>query len=137
MNALRVCIGSNDGVHIAPTHMGDTGEFFIYDVFAQRDAKFIDARTNVAIDMEHASGEKMKMIIGILSDVDVFIANKDSPNFRRIAANTKHEPIVVKAQTVVEALRLIQKSFREIERMVAQRQSAARSVETRELSLDA
>ena len=137
MNALRVCIGSNDGVLIAPTHMGDTREFFIYDVCGQHEANFIGVRTNTAIDMEHGCNEKMKTILRILSDVDVFVGKKNSLNFRRIAADTKHQPIVVNAQAVAETLSLIQKSFSEIERMVAQRQSSARSVNIPEFRLDA
>ncbi len=31
MRKLRICIGSNDGENLAPTHMGDTEFFYLYD----------------------------------------------------------------------------------------------------------
>jgi tRNA G18 (ribose-2'-O)-methylase SpoU len=129
MDHLRICIGCNDGVRLESTHMGDTGQFLVLDVSPEREAVFVETRINRASDLEHARKDKMREVLGILHDVDVFIARKNSPNFRKIAAGTKHQPIVVTAETVEDALRLIQRSFGEIQHLVDRRRRGERPVE--------
>jgi len=127
MKTLRVCIGCNDGVRLAPTHMGDTRRFLIYDVYQDQQATFVDERENTAIDMEHAGREKMAAVIEILSDADVFVGTKKSPNFRKIAANTRYQPVVVKATTIHETLDVIKRSFPQIRDLVVARQNGERT----------
>jgi CO dehydrogenase/acetyl-CoA synthase gamma subunit (corrinoid Fe-S protein) len=127
MDKLRICIGSNDGIVIASTHMGDTKRFLIYDVFKQREAVKIDERENTAIDMGHSAMEKMKAVLEIISDVHVLVARKNSPNFRKIAVQTQYQPIVISnAHDTLEILVLIQENFHEIFEMVEERRGGGR-----------
>ena len=130
MYTLRICIGSNDGRVIAPTHMGDTERFLIYDVSADGEPVKVDERENTAIDMGHAAKEKMKAVLRILSDVDVMVAEKNSPNFRKIALQTRYQPIVVKGAHEVDSIAaLIQERFSHVATMVDERRSGQRAEE--------
>lgn len=127
MKTLRICIGSNDGTSIAFTHMGDTNRFVIFDVLENGTANLIEERSNTAVSAPHAGPEKMKAVVQILADVDVFVAEKNSPNFRNIAAQTRHQPVVVlKAQTIEETLTAVGQAFARICEMVLERKSGKR-----------
>jgi hypothetical protein len=127
MNKLRICIGSNDDIVIASTHMGDTKRLLIYDVFEQEKAVKIEERENTAIDMGHNAIEKMKTVLEIISDVHVLVARKNSPNFRKIAVQTQYQPIVISnVHDVLEILALIQENFHEISKMVEERRAGGR-----------
>jgi len=121
MKKIRACIGSNDGDNIAQTHMGDTEHFFIYDLFENAENRFIENRVNAAMDMEHAKEQKMETIMGIVEDADIFVACRKSPNFVKIANKTRHQPVLVEARTLPEALALLQASFQEIHGYVSRR----------------
>ena len=121
MRLIRLCIGSNDGENIADTHMGDTEGFYIYDLFESAETKFVEKRINIAKDMGHAKVEKMKAIIKLLQDTDVFVAQQKSPNFVKIAKRTKYQPVVVKAEKISDVLVVLDRSFQEIYRYIARR----------------
>ena len=121
MKKIRLCIGSNDGENIATTHMGDTDCFYIYDLLENSKNNFIEKRINIAKDMEHAKADKMKEIIKLLKDADVFVAQQKSPNFVNIAKKTKHQPIVVKTEKISDILIILDKSFQEIYNYIARR----------------
>jgi len=123
MKKIRLCIGSNDGEIIAKTHMGDTECFHIYDLFDNSENKFIEKRINIAKDMEHATADKMKVIIRSLKDTDVFVAQKISRNFGKIAKITKYQPIVVKVGKISDVLKVLDRSFQEIYSYVKRRKS--------------
>jgi hypothetical protein len=124
MKKIRLCIGSNDGENIAENHMGDTECFYIYDFFENSTSEFIEKRINIAKDIEeHASAEKMKMIIKLVKDTDVFVAQKNSPNFVKIANKTKYQPIVVKAEKISDILIVLDRFFKEIYSYVERRKS--------------
>ena len=114
MKKIRLCIGSNDGDNIAKTHMGDTECFYIYDLVENSENKFIEVRRNIAKDMEHSKTDKMKEIIKLVKDVDVFVAQQKSPNFIKIANETKYQPIIVKADKITDVLLILNKAFQEI-----------------------
>jgi hypothetical protein len=137
METLRICIGCNEGIRLAPTHMGDTREFRIFDVSPDHEANFIGTRVNTAIDMAHTQADKMKQILDILQDVHFCVAQTKSPNFQDMAAKTRHQPVVVKTDTVADALRLIQRSFHEIRGLVERRQRGERPVKIPTLRLRA
>jgi hypothetical protein len=103
--------------------MGDTNFFYIYDLFENSENKFIDKRINIAIDMEHAKTDKMKKIIKSVEDAEVFVAQQKSPNFIKIAKNTKYQPVVVKSEKISETLIVIHKSFDEIYNYIHRRKS--------------
>ena len=114
MKKIRLCIGSNDGNNIAKTHMGDTEYFYIYDIFENSEHLFIEKRANTSINMGHAKVEKMKGVIKIIKDSDILIAQQKSPNFVKIAKQTKYQPVVVKTEKIPDVLMILCKSFDEI-----------------------
>ena len=57
----------------------------------------------------------------ILNDTEVFVSNKMSPNFVKIACNTKCQPIVVKIDSIAGIMNAIVKSFDKIYEFVEQR----------------
>jgi len=123
MRRIRVCIGSNDGINIARTHMGDTDCFYIYDLMEDSDNKFVQKRINSAKEMEHAKAEKMKEIIKLVQDADIFVAQQKSPNFINIASKTKYQPVVIKTEKISDILIVLGKAFPEIHNYVTRRQN--------------
>jgi len=123
MRRIRACIGSNDGDNIARTHMGDTDYFYIYDLFENSANKFIEKRINIAKDMEHAKADKMKEIIRIVKDADIFVAQQKSPNFINIANKTKYQPIVVKTEKISDVLIVLEEAFQGIYNYVSRRKN--------------
>lgn len=123
MKQIRLCIGSNDGNTIAKTHMGDTEYFYIYDIFEDSEHSFVEKRTNVAKNMGHAKVEKMKGVLQIIKDSDILIARQKSPNFIKIAARTKYQPVVVKTEKIPDVLITLCQSFDEIHERVTRRKN--------------
>lgn len=123
MKKIRLCIGSNDEINIADTHMGDTDFFLIYDLYENSENEFIQKRINAQKHMEHAKSEKMKEILKIVNDVDILVARQLSPNFKRISGKTKYQPVVVNKDSISEILLLLHKSFAEIHNLVIRRQN--------------
>ena len=123
MKKIRLCIGSNDGNNVAKTHMGDTEYFYIYDIFENSEHLFVEKRINTSKNMEHAKIEKMKGVLKIIKDSDVLIARQKSPNFIKIAKNTKYQPIVVKTEKICDILLTICKSFDEIYELTTRRKN--------------
>ena len=121
MEKVRVCIGSSDGQQISNSHLGDTDIFYVYDLKEQAAADFVEKRANSAKTMDHDAADKMAAVMALLSDVDVFVARRNSPNFKKIAGKTAHQPVVVAAETVPEALSLLQQAWTELTGMVARR----------------
>ncbi len=123
MRKMRICIGSNDGETIAKTHMGDTECFYLYDIVADTEHTFVGQRTNVAQDMEHDGLDKMKAIISLISDAEIFIAQQKSPNFVKIAKQTRYQPVVVKVETIQGILALLQSEFEKVYSYVERRRN--------------
>ncbi len=126
MDSLRVCIGSNDGENIAASHLGDTAYFHIYDISEDLNVSFVEKRKNTAKEAEHSKLSKMELIMLILEDVDVFTARKNSPNFKRLAASTKHQPVVVKVDKIEDVLESLLANFDTISALVRARQQESR-----------
>ncbi|MDX2479714.1 MAG: NifB/NifX family molybdenum-iron cluster-binding protein [Desulfuromusa sp.] len=122
MRTVRICIGSEDGVNIASTHMGDTGHFYIYDLGAAG-YTFVEQRNNIAQDLDHAGADKMKEILSLVGDADVLIAQQKSPNFIKIARQTKYQPLVVKVDTIQAIFTLLQGEFEKIYSYVERRRN--------------
>lgn len=123
MDCIRVCIGSNDGETLARTHMGDTTDFHIYDIFADSTSVFVEKRVNRARDMDHAGTGKMQEILLLVSDVDMLVGQQKSPNFINIAAKTKYQPVVVDAETISDVLAILSRSFASLFGYVDRRRS--------------
>ena len=123
MRKIRICIGSDDGHSIAKTHLGDTDKFYCYDLVDSSESLFVDARVNTAKNMDHAQSDKMKSIIELLEDVDVFVARQKSPNFIRIAKQTKYQPVVVDVESFSAIIALLHREFDLIESYVERRRN--------------
>ena len=126
MKRIRIALGSDDGATIVDTHMGDTARFHIYDLFEDSKSELVDTRDNPALDEGHGKIEKMKAIVAMLSDVDVVVARKLSPNFRRIADGTKHQPVVVGADRIDDALESLHGAFATICELTERRKNGER-----------
>ena len=123
MQKVRICLGSNDGETIAQTHMGDTECFYLYDIEATQGQTFVEKRHNTAQDMGHNGADKMKAIIALVADADIFVAWQKSPNFIKLAKQTRYQPVVVKADTIQDALVLLQDNFAELHSYVTRRRN--------------
>ena len=123
MKKIRLCIGSNDGNCVAKTHMGDTEYFYIYDILENSEPLFIEKRKNTSKNMEHDKVKKMQGILKIIKDSDVLVARQKSPNFIKIAKNTKYQPVVIKTEKIPDVLLALSKSFDEIYELTTRRKN--------------
>lgn len=121
MRKFRICIGSGDGETMAKTHLGDTDKFYCYDLVESSASLFVGERVNAAKDMDHTQSDKMKSIIALLKDVDVFVAQQKSPNFVKIARQTKYQPVVVDVENVPAIIALLQDEFEQLYSYVERR----------------
>ncbi len=119
MNTLRVAIATDDGETVARSHMGDAASFVVYDISSGGLRDRIDIRDNAVRGMGHAGSGKMAAVARILDDVDVFVAGRMSPNFKRLAA--RFQPVVVGAAEIDTALEWLVRSFDRLEAMVSAR----------------
>ena len=126
MRRIRIALGSNDGVTIVDTHMGDTSRFHVYDLFEDARSEPVDTRDNPALDGGHGKVEKMEAIVSMLEDVDVLVAKRNSPNFRRIAGGTRHQPVVVDADAIDDALERLHAAFDTICELTERREKGER-----------
>ncbi|SEA13726.1 Predicted Fe-Mo cluster-binding protein, NifX family [Desulfuromusa kysingii] len=123
MQKIRVCIGSIDGETISPTHMGDTECFYLYDLSFNHEPVFVEKRANVAQNMQHDGADKMQAIITLIHDVDVLVARQKSPNFVKIATQTRYQPVVVKHDNLQDVLALLQTDLEQIYAHVERRKT--------------
>ncbi|MCD6378879.1 hypothetical protein J7M07_00355, partial [bacterium] len=103
--------------------MGDTECFYIYDIFENSEAEFVEKRDNIVRDMNHADANKMKQVIEIVKKADCLVAKRKSPSFVNIASNTRYQPVIVKSDSILDALTLLHKSFNEIQNYVTRRRN--------------
>ncbi len=121
MRRIRVALGSNDGATVVDTHMGDTPRFRVYDLVEDSISEFVDERENPTVGGGHGKAEKMQAVVAMLEDVDVFVARRVSPNFRRIAEGTRHQPVVVGTERIDDALERLHAAFDTICRLTERR----------------
>lgn len=123
MNKLRIVIGSNDGENMVPTHMGDTDNFYVYDLFEDGKSILIERRKNTSPDEngKHGRSEKMNAILEIIKDSQVVIGMKMSPNFKNISAKTKFQPVVINISSIPAIMETLVKSFDRIYDLVQQK----------------
>ena len=129
MEKIRICIGSNDKKSIARSHMGDTEQFFIYDLFKEKEAILIENRKNGARELDHSASDKMSQILRIVKDADILVAWQKSPNFINIARKTKYQPVIVKGEKIDDILKILQNSFNKLADLVEKRLNGKYSIE--------
>jgi len=107
---VRVAVGVDEsGRCLNREHFGDSHSFLIYDVSRDRRIEFIEARPNLARELEeaeHGDPRKFREVERILSDVDVFLAARMGPNYLRIRRSSRY-PLVVGFVSVEEALQIL------------------------------
>jgi len=108
--------------------MGMAEHFYVYDLFKGGNSSFVEKRKNTSPKAEgkHGLPEKMKAVMEIFKDADVIIGRRISPNFIKIAANTKFQPVVVEIDRISEITKEVAKSFDEIYSLVEQRKRGNR-----------
>ena len=121
MVKIRVAIGSENGVDIDNSHLGDIARFYLYDIDKDGNIEPVEYRDNPYQKMDHAGDNKMNKILSILKDVHVLIARQKSPNFRRIASKTKYQPVIIKKTSVDKSLETVARNFKEIKALVDKR----------------
>ena len=123
MRKVRIALGSNDSKRIIPGHLGMAKYFYIYDLFEDGKSDFIEKRKNTSPEEEgkHGIDKKMKACMEIFRDADVVIGRKISPNFIKMAANTKIQPVVIEIDEISDIMRKITGSFDEFNSLVEQR----------------
>ena len=131
MKKIRIALGSNDGERIFPGHMGTAKDFYVYDLFENGDSNFIEKRRNTSSPVEkvHGNPQKMKECMTIFKDADIIIGRKMSPNFTKIAANTKFQPVIVELDRISEIMKEVAQSFKKIYNLVEQRRIGNNSKE--------
>ena len=134
MEKIRICIGSNDKVNIARSHLGDTEHFFIFDIFENDEIKAVDVRINEARELDHSASNKMKEILNIIKDTEILVAWQKSPNFLNIAKKTKYQPVVVKTEKINAVLNILQNSFIQLKELADKRKRGDFSPEIPEFS---
>lgn len=134
MEKIRICIGSNDKVNIARSHLGDTEHFFIFDIFENDEIKAVDVRINEARELDHSASNKMKEILNIIKDTEILVAWHKSPNFLNIAKKTKYQPVVVKTEKINAVLNILQNSFIQLKELADKRKRGDFSPEIPEFS---
>ena len=102
MKKMSIALGSNDGENIAPTHMGEAEYFYIYDLFEDGKLDFIEKRENTSPQEggKHGLAEKRKAAMAIFEGADVIVGRKMSPNFVKISADTKFQPVIIKIDKI-------------------------------------
>ncbi len=107
---IRVAVGVDEsGRRLSREHFGDSHSFLIYDVDRDGRIEFVEARPNLARELEeaeHGDPRKFREVERILSDVDVFLAARMGPNYLRIRGSGRY-PLVVGFASVEEALRIL------------------------------
>lgn len=114
MEKIRVVFGSDDGIKIKKSHLGDSPYFFIYDILKDGKYRFVEKRENIVRDMDHAGDSKLSRISEILKDADLMVSIRNSPNFKKMASEAKFQPVLVKVSDIKDAILLIIGEFDKI-----------------------
>ncbi len=127
MNSLTLVIGSDDGKNIFSGHLGDSQRFYIYRMAEDGHRELLRVVENSSPqEKEHGGEGKMKAILSLLGEIDLMVARKNSPNFRKIAASRPIQPVRVRVQTIEEALELVKKNFSFLAELVRRRKAGER-----------
>lgn len=129
MEKIILCVGTHDGNTIADTHMGDTRTFLIYELTADLQSRCIGQRQNIHQDLDHAQTDKMKRILELIKDVDILVARQKSPNFIKMAKQTRYQPVVVDTENIEEAIRQLRDHYAELKKLINHRRQGNFSAE--------
>jgi len=115
MEELTIVFGTAEDGSFWKQHFGDSKQFIKYHLFSDREPELVGVvgvkRKEERVDVSHDSAGKLSKVIERLGSCDCVAAYQMSPNFRRMAADTELQPVVVKAETREQLLRLLQDNF--------------------------
>lgn len=130
MKRVRVALGSNDGENISPSHMGLSKEFYVYDLSENGKYELIEKKENTSPkEVKYGDTGKMKAVIEILKDCDVFVGRRLSPNFIKLRDNTEFQPLVTEIESISGLMETLSKSFDKIYSLVESRRRGERPEE--------
>ncbi|MCF7935077.1 MAG: hypothetical protein K9L28_01845 [Synergistales bacterium] len=95
--------------------------FLLYDIFSDAPPKPCGQRENTVREMDHGAGNKMQAVLSLVEDADLLLARQVSPNFRRMAAVSTYQPVVVRTESIDDALEVLRASFDRLEELLSQR----------------
>jgi hypothetical protein len=101
--------------------MGDTDFFVNYDIFVSGEHSLVERRENRVKTLDHAKSDKMKAVLELISDVHILVAQQRSPNFVRIARQTKYQPVIVSATDIQTVLSRLLAEFNSLSALAARR----------------
>ncbi len=127
MDRLKLVLGTDDGKYLFPGHLGDSRIFRIYILSKDGEVTLEREIENTSPEEKsHGGEEKMKAILSMLGQVDLMVARKLSPNFKKIAATKPIQPVRVVADTVEEALEVLRRNYPMLESLVERRRNGER-----------
>lgn len=130
MRRVRVAFGSNDGENIFFSHMGLSKEFYVYDLSENGKYELVEKRKNTSPkETKHGDTGKMKRVMEILKDCDVFVGRRLSPNFIKLRDNTRFQPLVTEIESISGFMETLSKSFDKIYSLVDSRRKGERPKE--------
>ncbi|MGQ4832295.1 MAG: NifB/NifX family molybdenum-iron cluster-binding protein [Candidatus Asgardarchaeia archaeon] len=106
---VLVAVGTDDGVLLADKHFGDSKYFYIYKL-ENGDWKLVEIRENKTLEIEedesydHGDPRKFRKVIDLLKDVDILVAFRMGPNYKRIVQNTDKKPFLAGTRDIQQAL---------------------------------
>ncbi len=123
MERLAVIFGTFKDGTLWEKHFGDSEKFVKFYIYPDKDPVYDGEAENKMrdFDEEHDSAGKLSEVIKSLGSCDCVAAVSMSPNFKRMAAEKKIQPVVVKAKNREEILNTLKVNFSGIEELVVKR----------------
>jgi len=128
MNSIKFVIGLNSKKEYNKGHFGDSSTFRVYESSLKSAPRLIEEITNEDKDFDkgHDSSEKLSAVKLAVKSANVAIAYTKSPNFKKMAAESKIQPIVIKRENESEVVDVVAANLRMIIALSAKRNSGVR-----------
>lgn len=125
---IKIAIGTKDGIKISPTHLGDSEYFYVYELFEDKRYNLIEKVKNPCYGKnEHASKDKMEAILKLLKGLEILVAKKLSPNFKKISKEKPIQPIVIDRDEISEIIDIIYSNWAQIYSLIKARREGKRA----------
>jgi len=127
---LRVVIGCDEG-QVPRKHLGDCGEFCIYDVYEDGSYELVEKRPNtLPEEKQHADPEKLNRALKELAGCEVMVSGLLSPNFIRMRDTKPVQPVVVHGRPQIpDVMQALHENFDHIYALVEARRKGERPQE--------
>lgn len=116
MTKYKFALASSDGINLTSRHFGDSELFVLGEIQEDGTINLLEKKNNEFINVDettaHGSTEKRQSIISYLGkDIDFIIANRMSPNFKKINMKTRVCPIVSEIANIKKLLTFLKHNF--------------------------